>query len=549
MNEISSLNRARKLPWFKNRLLRTFIAHSLPLLCTVLMFGGGAMIITFGFVARSSEQEAHNQLEQLQAYYEIILTEMDSLNLMFSTSSEMMNRILHIFEAERLEWIDAYDMRMIRAYISSPVNARPFIDSIYVYLNNSQDRVLSSITGITTLGVMSDTGWYNSYISDGGKSEFWAEYFIVNENSREGPPKPILRICRTIYSITQPLGVIVLNLRADRLIAAYSSPFTAEGSFFIIRDKQGLPLLSTPGYSKISEEKLRREYAHFYLTSIRFGWTYEFGILKEYLYRLPRSIGFMTITLSLAACILGLFLSYKANQRETRFFKMEQDYLRVQKEAMEYRALQMQINPHFLNNTLETINWSAIALSNGQNDVSRMIRLLSRLLKYSMEISKDPGVLLKEEIAHAKYYLELQNIRFEGRFSADWHIDSIPEMLRVPKLIFQPILENSFAHGFRNENQSMKIDISIYRENPEKAAIVITDNGGGIDEAILKQLNADNPDIPEGAALIGLANIRKRIILFYKGNAEFTINSEINKGTSIRISVPIPAAANPSAAL
>jgi two-component system sensor histidine kinase YesM len=242
----------------------------------------------------------------------------------------------------------------------------------------------------------------------------------------------------------------------------------------------------------------------------------------------------MTVALSLAACALGLFLTYKTNQKETRFLKLE-------KEVMEYRALQMQINPHFLNNTLETINWSAVALFNGPNDVSRMIQLLSRMLKYAMEIPENPGVLLEEEIEHTKYYLELQDIRFARRFSVDWYIGSLPGTLRVPKLIFQPILENSFTHGFKDEIQPLKISIDIHQlgQAEDRVVIEIADDGEGIDGKILAQLNVDEPAIPDGASLIGLVNIRKRVLLFYKGNAEFVLWSEKKKGTKIRISVPV----------
>jgi two-component system sensor histidine kinase YesM len=563
----------------KNRLIRVFVFHSLPLLITAFMLGGGAMLITSSFTVRDSEQDANNRLEQIRAYYELILTEMDSFSLMFSTSSEMVNNLYHVLGAERLDWIDANILKMIRSYITSPVNSRPYIDSVYVYLNNSRQQVLTNGSGITSLPAMADTSWYDSFVENRGHSESWAESTVINAAGRNSAGKRILRIYRIIYDTRpQPIGVIVLNLLADRLVQDYPSHFAGEGSFLIIRDKNGRDLLSIPA----SPRQTNQEYAVFSVVSRRFGWSYELIIPRQYLYRLPRSIGIMTVILSLAVCALGLLLTYKTNQKETQFLKnvldqfeaagvrrpnpssmkgrgnvfdylnsqilrtfLEQDYLRVQKEAMEYRALQMQINPHFLNNTLEAINWSAVALLDGPNDVSRMIRLLSRMLKYSMELSEMDGVSLEEEIEHTKYYLEIQEIRFKGRFSVNWRRGPVPESIRVPKLIFQPILENSFLHGFRDENYTLCININIWQEAPGApdqagwVVIEIADNGEGMNEEILNRLNSGDPAVPRGAIFIGLANIRKRVLLFYRGDAEFSIESEKKRGTKIRIVVPV----------
>ncbi|MDR3167816.1 MAG: histidine kinase [Treponema sp.] len=559
----------------KKRLFRVFIFHSLPLLFTTILLGGGAMAISYGFVARSNEQQVHNQLKQIQAYYEVILAEMDSLNLMFSTNSEIITRLQYILEADRWDWIDSNYAKLIRSYLSAPANARPYIDSIYVYLNNNRGRFLSSHDGILTLSAITDNGWFDSFIRDGGATEFRTEKTILNPREAPGLSRHILRVFRTIYDTKpQPIGVIVLNLLQDRLINDYPSQFAAEGSSLTIRDNAGTPLILIPQYAALLSEEDSGSFASFSLLSPRFGWSFELRIPRTYLYRIPRTIGFMTIILSLLACILGLLLTYKTNQKENRFLQnvleqfeaagvyrlgetpreggnifdylntqilrtfLEQDYLRIQKEVMEYRVLQMQINPHFLFNTLETINWSAIALLKGPNDVSRMIQLLSGILKYSMQISANSGVPLDEEIKHTQYYLELQNFRFAGKFSVDWNIAPGLGAFPIPRLFFQPILENSFTHGFRNDNQPLRITIDIHREG-DRLVILIEDNGEGIDPETLKQLNSDDPVIPKGKSFIGFANIRKRTLLFYKGNTEITITSKEKTGTRICFSVPV----------
>jgi two-component system, sensor histidine kinase YesM len=573
-----------------NRLLRVFISHSLPLLFTALLIGGGAMGITYGFAAGYSEQEARKQLEQIQTYYELILTEMDSLNLMFSTSSEIISRLNQILDADRWELADASDMRMIRSYMSSPANARPFIDSIYVYLNNGKGRVLTSDGGITTVAAMADSEWYGSFLRDGGRSEFRAESALLRKGGEGTSAVRALRIYRTVYNVTyQPIGVIVMNLRTDLLVRDYplSTLFTRDKAFLVIHDGSGARLISIPGDLDLASGIPPGGYVSISLESRRFGWSYEMGIPRDSLYRLPRIMWIMTVVLSLVILAFGLLLTYKTNQKETRFLEnvlrqfeeagasriaspvignrenvfdylnsqilktfLEQDYLRVQKEAMEYRALQMQINPHFLNNALETINWTAVSLLGGPNDVSHMICLLSRLLKYSMVVAEDPGVALEEEIEHAKCYLELQDIRFAGRVTVDMRVRPFPKDLRVPKMILQPILENSFAHGLKDEDHPLKITVDVCEERCRRqgdgedgagrgrVAIVIADNGEGIDEETLKCLDSGSLEMPGGSSMVGLANIRKRILIFYKGDASFRISSAKMMGTEIRISVP-----------
>ncbi|MDR1108141.1 MAG: histidine kinase [Spirochaetaceae bacterium] len=561
----------------KNRLFRVFIFHSLPLLFVTILLGGGAMVISYVFAVRANEQQAHNQLEQIQAYYEVILAEMDSLNLMFSTNSEIITRLRYILEADRWEWMDSNYAKLIRSYISAPANARPYIDSIYVYLHNDRGRFLSSHDGILVLSAVTGSAWFDSFVRDGGVTEFRAEEVILNLPEAPGISRRILRIFRTIYDTKpQPIGVIVLDLLPDRLVNDYPSHFAAEGSSLTIRDNSGVPLiLIPPNAAGVPEEESAR-FAGFSLISPRFGWNFELRVPRSYLYRIPRTIGIMTIALSVLACVLGLLLTYKTNQKENLFLRnvldqfeaagvyrfgettsrekrgnifdylntqilrtfLMQDYLRIQKEVMEYRALQMQINPHFLFNALETINWSAVALLKGPNDVSRMIQLLSGILKYSMQISEISGVPLEEEIKHTRSYLELQNFRFAGKFSVEWNIALGLESFPVPRLFFQPILENSFTHGFRDDNRPLRITIDIHREG-DRLLMLIEDNGEGIDPETLKQLNSDEPAVPAGKSFIGLANIRKRTILFYKGNTEITITSKEKTGTKIRFSIPV----------
>ncbi|MFA7119459.1 MAG: histidine kinase [Sphaerochaetaceae bacterium] len=213
---------------------------------------------------------------------------------------------------------------------------------------------------------------------------------------------------------------------------------------------------------------------------------------------------------------------------------LDQEYFRVKAEVLEYRTLQMQINPHFLFNTLDTIYWKAIGL-NGENEVSLMIILLPKILKYSLELHDKDGVSLDDEVAITQYYIQLQHYRFKNRFEVNWNIDPALSGVHVPSLLFQPILENAFNHGFR-ENAILHITLFFHKEGDD-ILFLIGNDGKKIRLETLAQLNDPQTGIPCNSSSIGIINVKKRIELFYQGKATLTVGSSQNTGTQITIRI------------
>jgi sensor histidine kinase YesM len=166
-----------------------------------------------------------------------------------------------------------------------------------------------------------------------------------------------------------------------------------------------------------------------------------------------------------------------------------------------------------------------------------MIQLLSHIFKYTTRFSAADGVPLENEIEYARYYLELQNYRFKGSFTAEWVIEEGIGAFRVPPFILQPLLENSLAHGMRDDEQPLVIKITICRK-AARIVLLIEDNGEGIDVEILEKLNTGEPDNLTGHNKIGIANICKRIRFFYHDDANISLRSEKKKGTCVSISLP-----------
>ncbi|MDC3418719.1 cache domain-containing sensor histidine kinase [Aquibacillus salsiterrae] len=207
-----------------------------------------------------------------------------------------------------------------------------------------------------------------------------------------------------------------------------------------------------------------------------------------------------------------------------------------QKDAELY-ALQSQINPHFMYNTLETIGY---AIEDEEKDtVIKMVTILGRMLRYSLN-NKDRLVPIASEVKHAKDYLTVQKFRFEDRinFSIDEAIDS--DAFYSPKFIIQPVIENSIKYGLE-EQVYCTITINIYKADDDQLFIKIKDNGPGIEASVLKTLKESlNNDAMAGRdSGFGLINVHARIAMIFGELYGITIGSEVDKGTEVIIKLPV----------
>lgn len=207
----------------------------------------------------------------------------------------------------------------------------------------------------------------------------------------------------------------------------------------------------------------------------------------------------------------------------------------MKKEA-ELQALVAQINPHFIYNSLESIN--SMAVLQGNKDISRMVISLGRLLRISISENKEL-IPLYSEFEHVRHYMNIQKFRFEDKF--DYTLE-LPEHLQnymTQKLIVQPIVENALYHAIEPMKQSGTIRIRA-SEGPEEIWIDITDNGPGFDEAVLANLwKRSNPaDKKYKDSSVGLRNVHERVRIRFGSPYGMMICSSPGFGSTIRIRVP-----------
>lgn len=207
------------------------------------------------------------------------------------------------------------------------------------------------------------------------------------------------------------------------------------------------------------------------------------------------------------------------------------------------KALQSQINPHFLYNTLETISWRA-KLAN-LDEISQMIEAFTCLIDASMNRENEREISLREEIDYIDNYIFLIEKRFGDKIAIKKRID--PETLDfiIPKLAIQPFIENAVYHGLEQKKGKGYILLSSNIKN-SNLIIDIDDNGLGIDEEklrelhnMLKQDNYVDRDEMESHTQIGMINVHRRIRLMYGRQYGITLTSKQGEGTGVRILLPL----------
>lgn len=215
------------------------------------------------------------------------------------------------------------------------------------------------------------------------------------------------------------------------------------------------------------------------------------------------------------------------NQMQTL---IEENYeTKLRESETQIMALNMQMNPHFLYNTLSIINWMAI--DNNETEISNALIHLSKMLQYSFR-NKKVFCSVSEELEWLNDYLYIMDLRFKGKFQITTDIcDNIYETL-IPRLTFQPIIENSIVHGFEDIESGGQITIRGFVDENARRVFELSDNGVGMtQEEIDTVLNRSDTKI-------GLANLNYRIQILYHGDGEIDITSAKNAGTRIRIYLP-----------
>lgn len=216
--------------------------------------------------------------------------------------------------------------------------------------------------------------------------------------------------------------------------------------------------------------------------------------------------------------------------------ELTDDIVREQEEKRksELDALQSQINPHFLYNTLDSIMW--MVESEKYEDAISMVQALGSLFRISLSKGKNI-ISVGEELHHARNYLDIQKFRYKNKFTSYFEIEEGIEKYKTIKLIIQPLIENAIYYGMEYMDGEGEIHIRAYTRE-ENLFIEVEDNGLGMPEEQVAQLLTDDTHIRSKGSGIGIRNVHQRIQLYFGTDYGLEIFSEPDEGTMVRIHLP-----------
>jgi two-component system sensor histidine kinase YesM len=578
--------------------LRYLAVVLIPILVLVVM-GTASVMINQEYAASQDREINRRTLEQIRSGVDFIFDELDALNVIFSTSSEFLVSLNRVISSSSLTFDESRILDTVRNFVNVSAYARPYVESIYVYIQNPAGKLLTTTDGIVDLSSYVDRDWFDRYLARPEAEFFWTETRLL----KRLPAVERGRLLLSLFRRTDPLigvrapGVVVLNIYRDDFDELVNRMKNSQDQKIVILDGTGGIVSSDFERDDIEAIRIAREsagqplvnvngspFVTMKLLSPKYGWTYMLFTPVERLYQLSNMLRALNIAVVGLSVILGLLLAFWVSRRSFRHVEgvldavaaserddplppvpegtekgfshvtysilrtfIERRYLQVQLSERKYRqktlellALQSQMNPHFLFNTLETINWKVIRLGGEPGQINEMIGSLSRILKYSLAPPSELETL-DNEIAHARDYLGIQKIRYKNKFSVTWDCAEGLGDRKVIRFILQPLLENAIYHGIKEAGGRRRITVEV-RESDGRLVLSVSDDGLGISPDRLNEIRTRLGDDEDGAepalGSIGLFNTHKRIWLAFGDGYGLSIRSTQGEGTTVDATLP-----------
>lgn len=219
--------------------------------------------------------------------------------------------------------------------------------------------------------------------------------------------------------------------------------------------------------------------------------------------------------------------------------KINELMLQVKREQQEmdqirFNALQSQIKPHFLYNTLDCIHWQATA--DGNNEISILVKALAQYYRLCLSDGKDV-IRLEQEIEHVRNYLIIQNMRYDNIIKSVIEIDETCKDVQIPKITLQPLVENSIYHGIKiKEGKKGELRITA-RRKANDVFIDVSDNGGGMTEEQIEKLNQSISDYDTDMGY-GVKNVNRRIKILFGHEYGLFYRRNQHRGVTVTIRLP-----------
>lgn len=576
--------------FFLKNLIILLISFSLP----VILLGLSTYYITQNNIKEELNKNNENILVQIKDNLEMIIDDTDSLNLTFSSNPEMIGMLKQVLYNDQHNSSVINYNSIIKDFLVTSVASRPYIYSIYIYSDNPNKYFMSSTDGLVSINNFFDNSWFESYLNhQNDQLSFWNESRSIKQYSFEKNTTDVITFYKKFFN---EQGLVVLNIHKGYLVKKIKDLNLLPDQIILVLDEKNNIILNSKDQNYLTDTALDNIFnqsvtAHnleinnekYYITKIdpgEYKWQYVSITPLSSLYTTPLKLGKIMIIMffiSIIFCItLALIITRRTYNHVSTIITIlvhaetgkpipqlqsvvkdeydliiqnilktyiEQNSLKLQLKEKHYKmrileliALQAQINPHFLFNTLKSIFWMSFQLTNSRNEVSQMIENLSDILYYS--IGKQANLVhFDEEIKNTKNYIEIEQTRYKDKFDVIWEYPEGIVKYYTIKLLIQPIVENSILHGLREKDQKGCIKIKFIELN-DCLILHVTDNGVGIDKTDLNNINRKLELKQDIIDHIGIYNCNRRLSLAFGDQYGIKIRSKAGYGTSVKVILP-----------
>lgn len=561
-----------------------FFRNLLLLLVLIMVPLTGTVIISYYSYSNMQKEEIRTYSEKITSdiysKLERILKESRTELMYFGLNS---NVELYMYDEQLNQY--NYKISTIQELIKMPVLAKDYVESIYIY--SARSNKVISLQGVADYQNFQERDCIERYLNQKDDNKV----LFVTESGSGGYLKKRLSIYQDVTYGHETKGVSIMNLDMDSLLEELDIPenvqaYLTDGETILLSSDQemtGRPVQDLEWYDRLVHGGTLMGH-NYSITSkcavasdleviMRMGmdgYHDQLNTIRTFI--LTFLVIMVAITLGLSAVIsvrlFGPIEQIITSIRKYHSVLIGEEELFQERDELEYIlssiqktvnvkkdvddelaervrllkkaqavALQSQINPHFLNNTLETINWTAIELLGGRNEISGMAGALSKMLRMTLE-NTDTIVPVSAEIQHCRYYLEIQEKRYEDKFEVVWEVPEEVNQCRIIRIVLQPLVENAIYHGIKPLSNKGIITISGSLRG-DLVELTVSDNGLGMTAEELKQLqNSMRSDMIKESSHIGVTNVNQRIRLYFGEQYGVFIDSREGIGTQVSVRFP-----------
>ncbi len=555
------------------RLLSKLPLFLVPVILPLLILTSLSVYLAMNDVKKDSVKYNLGLLKQTRESIELMLAELDTLSYSFDSNQDIAHHLRGIFDRYSHTYASNLVLNTSTSFLNAYTYTKPYIHSIYIYYENQNQHFLTLTDGIVRMDEYVDTAWLDMLTPDSAGAPVYLSQARSISATDVNRDTPVITIVKRFFASS---GGIVLNLHPRYLEPVMFHSESPDQRLFLFNEQQQLLFSRSQGeeLAAVQADSLtdlpeffrlhspNGDFAVFTIQSDKYGWIYVSMLPWHTFYQIPDKIVTTTLILSGTMLLIGTALTTYLIRRDHTRTDLERRYLKAQlserrykAQAMELLVLRSQINPHFLYNTLETMNWKAIRLTDGPNELNQMIDHLSQILHYSLD-SRAEQISIAQEIQHTYSYIDIQKQRYKDKFDVIWEYDkhNLQDAL-VPKLLLQPLVENALYHGLKEKYGGGKtgyIKVKLYAEQFMSPGtdtlclrIIVIDNGIGIPADKLALLQKLMYESEEPSRHIGLVNTARRLKLLYGEGYGLTVRSKLHRGTVITITLPLLKAEEP----